>query len=268
METKKQEDDVRYSVIVEIEDETCLIDRTAFENALREKDFKGNIHTNLFIAETSESSLGLVKKFFLECEEDFQPFAEAIITIPGVKNIKKEGNSWTRTPEEQQQFVEQQEAIDKEKELRREKAVEKREKDLFEYAKLSELLHKKYEVSFGEKHSSPFTIVWPHFDAFAGSIQKCTGEFTSAFTDLLAGGFMQYAHATKECDSLQEVMDFFTTCINDHLIPFVPPLKDIREIPLSWEKKTINDKKVIGMTIGCGKPTFIMAHYEFYIAQI
>ena len=100
------------------------------------------------------------------------------------------------------------------------------------------------------------------------SMKSCTGEFFVTFSDILMGGPFKFAHETIENVSVEEAVIFLLKCINDNLVSFVSPLESLESLPFSWDVKEKNGKKLALLDIGCGKPTFIMAQYGFYIAEI
>jgi hypothetical protein len=272
MNKEKQKDEsseAKYEVIVEIEDIDnmfCLGSEETISTALQKKTFKGGIYSNICFAQSDNNSLGLVKRFSLQYEEDFLSFAEAMINIPGVKNVKKDEGPWTRTWKERRAFRKEKERIQNEKEQRAKEFQKQREKDLESFKYLSEECMKKYEQRFGP--GKEFVDGdWAIFKEFTTPITNCTGEFFVAFSDILAGGFMRYVHEIKEFSSVEEALSFLLICVNDNLVPFYSQVKDIHDIPFSCNYREKDGKKFVGMTIGAGKPTFVMAQYEFFIAE-
>lgn len=266
MKTTKEEEQPKYGVVIEIDDLTCLADDEKLKEILSQVSLRGKIFSNICFAQSDDNALGMVKKFALEYEEDFKPFAEAVINIPGVKNIKKGDGPWTRTWKENRQLKKENQRIQQEKEKRQKEYQIQRQKDLKEFLTLREESKQRIEQQFGPE-KDPKRISWSDVDVFSKDIKNCEVEFYFVLSDPLLGGFLQYTKEIKSCTSIGEVLDFFTVCINTNLIAFYHPIKHVRDIPVSADLKEQNGKKAMILTAGCGKPTFQMGYYALLITE-
>ena len=269
MNTTEENKQAKYLVIIEIEDPVCLADDEKVKEILSQVSLRGKLFSNICFAQSDDSSLGMVKKFALEYEEDFTPFAEALIEIPGVKNIKKGDGPWKRTWKEHRQIKKENQRIRDEKIKMAEEFQKKRKKDSEVFLALVEERRNIYKEKYGLNDEKLCTLMsWKRFYQLTESMKSCTGEFFVTFSDILMGGPFKFAHETIENVSVEEAVIFLLKCINDNLVSFVSPLESLESLPFSWDVKEKNGKKLALLDIGCGKPTFIMAQYGFYIAEI
>lgn len=256
----------QYGVIVEITDLICLADDQKLKEIFSNLSLHGGISTNICFAQSDDDSLGMVKKFYLEFEEDFKPFAEAIIAIDGVKNIKKADGPWKRTWKEYIQLRRENKKVQQEKEKIKNEFQKKRQRDLEEFNRLRDESKKKFEKNFGPEED-PKPILWFEFDEFASTIKSCEVEFYFVLSDILLGGFMEYKKESKICNSIDEILDFLSTCINKNLIAFCPPITNVRDIPIGADFKEKDGKKGSVLMSICGKPTFQMGFYTLLICE-
>ncbi len=266
METTQNNQQSKYIVIVEIDNPICLADDAKLQEAFSKKSCCGKIFSNFAFAQTDDNALGMVKKFALEYEEDFIAFAETLIEIDGVKNIKKAEGPWTRTWKERRQLKNENKRIRQEKEKKQEEYQLQRQKDLKTFLALREESRLKLEKRFGPE-KDPQRISWSDLEIFSKGIKECEVEFYFALSDPLLGGFLKYTKETKNCMSMDEVLEFFTTCINANLLAFYPPIKHARDIPISADLKERDGKRSINLIAGCGKPTFQMGFYALLITE-
>ena len=227
---------------------------------------RGSIFTNVCFAQSDENSLGMVKRFALEYEEDFRPFAEAIIAIDGVKNIKKAEGPWKRSWKERRQLKKENAKIQQEKEQRQKEYQIQRQKDLDEFNNLMKENIQKLEEKFGPGKELG-KVSWLNFDTSYSTIKSCEVQFYFVLTDPLLGGFLEYKKENKSCNSIEEALDFFTTYINANLIFLAPPLPHVRNISINVCHREKDGKRAIELMAACGKPTFQIGYYTLLVTE-
>jgi len=268
MKNTEEKTPATYEVIVEIENLICLADDEKLKTLLSTASLQGKVSTNICFAQSDDNSLGMVKKFYLEYEEDFKSFAQTIINIDGVKNIKKGDGPWKRSWKERRQYKSEKKNIQQEKEKRAEASLIQRQKDLNEFNRLIEGLEKQLNEEFGNEQCSPKPISWFEFDNKVPAAKQCEVEFYFVLSDPLLGGFLEYKRESGTFNTISEVLEFFTSCINANLIAFYLPINHVRDIPIVASFREKNDKLAIALMASCGKPTFQLGFYRFYIKVI
>jgi hypothetical protein len=265
MKDTDEKKELKYEVIVELNDPTCLADSDKLKTLLSEASLKGNVSTNICFAQSDDNSLGMVKKFRLEYETDFQTFATVITNVDGVKNVKKGDGPWKRSWKESLKNQLQKKQIQKEKEKRSEESWKRMEKDLDEFNGLIEELERKLNEEFGDEEHPIQPISWSEFDKRTPAGKKYEAEFYFTLSDPLLGGFLEYKKESGTFNSMDEALEFFTTHINANLIAFYSPIKHVRNIPVGASFRRKSDKTAIFLTACCGKPTFQLGFYRLYV---
>lgn len=261
----KKDDSARYEVIVEMEHPGVLVDEEETRNAVQGK-LRGHLYSALCFSESGPDTNSLapcIRRFFLEDQSDFEPFAGAIKTIGGVVGVKKGNGPWKRTPGEQQAAEEERKQIAKEKQRRVEENDKRRKTELAEFKKLEAETKRSDEDTYGPS-SGASRLNEREFEEFLASVEHCQVEAIGIFSDMLAGGFMGYKREFAELSG-KDVIPFFERVMNSTLrIPFQRECT-FYEIPFSVEYREKNGKKFARLTVGAGKPTFIMANFYLFV---
>lgn len=262
---KKEDEPVKYGVIVEMEHPGVLADEDRIKEAIRGK-LKGGLYSGISFAESgpNTNSLALcVRRFALTDQSDFEPFTQAMKTIDGVIGVKKGDGPWTKTAAEQRAEEKEQKRITKEKEKRAEEGWKERERKLAEFKKLEEETKKSDEETYGLPATAS-RLSRQEFEEFLASIGHCEAEARATFSDILAGGFLDYKHEVAELSG-NEIVAFFEKAMNGALrMPFQGQ-SSFYDIPFSVEYRQNNGRKFAHLMIGGGKPTFIMASYDLFV---
>ncbi|MDO9231400.1 MAG: hypothetical protein Q7U36_02895 [bacterium] len=105
---------------------------------------------------------------------------------------------------------------------------------------------------------------WKQFEKFTASIEFCKVEARVSFSDIFAGGFLDFKREIAEISG-SEVVPFFERAINGPLRMLFQTETSFCELPLAVEYREKDGHKFAHLMVGCGSPTSIMAKYHFFI---
>jgi len=264
----KEEEPVKYGVIVEMEHPCVLVDEEKIKKVVCGK-LKGNLYCGIPFAESGPQTNSLapcIRRFALTEQSDFEPFARAMKTIDGVIGVKKGDGPWIKTAAEKRTEEKERKRIAKEKEKQAKESRKERKRKLKEFKKLEEETKKSDEEAYGSP-STASQLNRQEFEEFLNSIGRCEVEARSVFSDLLAGGFLDYKREVAELSG-NEVVAFFEKAMNGPLrLPFQREIS-FYEIPFLVEYRQKNGRKFAHLMVGGGKPTFIMASYDLFVREV
>ena len=264
---EKKNEPVKYGVIVEMEHPGVLADKEKVKEAIRDK-LRGGLYFAACFSESGPETNSLapcVRRFALDDQSDFQSFVQAMKTIDGVIGVKKGDGPWTKTKAEQQAEDKERKRIAKEKEKRAEEGWKERERKLAEFKKLKEETKRSDEETYGP--SSAFSrLSQKELEEFLTPIVHCEAEVRGVFSDMMAGGFINYEREVAKLSG-NDVVSFFEKSMNGKLrMPFQKK-SPFYDIPFSVEYRQNNGRKFAHLTVGGGKPTFIMAGYDLFVRE-
>jgi hypothetical protein len=264
-EERKNDEPVKYGVIVEMEHPGVLVEEEKIKEVLRGK-LRGKVSWAIFFSESGLDNNSLapcIRRFVLTEQSDLESFTQAMKTIDGVIGVKKGDGPWTKTATEQRAEEKEKKRIAKEKKKRAEESWKEREYKLAEFKKLKEETKKSDEETYGSP-STASRLYRQEFEEFLASVGHCEVEARAVFSDIFAGGFLDYEREVAKLAG-NEVVAFFEKAMNGALrMPFQGQIS-FYDIPFSVEYRQNNGRKFAHLMIGGGKPTFIMARYDLFV---
>ena len=142
-----------------------------------------------------------------------------------------------------------------------------RKKKLVEFKKLGEASEKADEAKYGP-HIPSSRLNLLQFQEFITSIQHGEIEVLASFSDILAGGFLDYKRKTAVIASSEEIIPFFEKALNGECRLPMQGKSAFSAIPFLVEYRQQNGKKFARLSVGGGHPHFIMATYELFIREL
>jgi len=260
---------IKYEIIVGMEHPGVLAGKEKIQETVSGK-LGGELYSSPAFAESGGDTNSLapcIRRFALTEQSDFEPLREALMTIPGVIEVKKDGDAWDRTAYEKEVEESEQQRIAEGKEKRAKESLEERKHKLAELQKLEEETEKSDEENYGPPTSAS-QINHQKFQEFISSIGRCEVEARMAYGDLMAGGFLGYEREITELTSGKDAVPFFEEALNTKLqLPFQGK-SSFPEIPFSVEYRQNNGRKYTHLEASGGRATLIMANYDLYVREL